>query len=182
MYIIVKLNPGQGEDLGPDFQLTANVGVVSPSTATLDELLVGVPAFVNNSATQIFVTSEGICTNILTLNIITGTTTTTTTTTSTSTSTTTASPTTTTTAAPTTTTTTPSLYYYNVDKVNCPGCTTAEAGIIAISPTLKTNNFYYNIGDGYVYKVNFGTGVAIPNVDLTGAASAGTDCAATCAL
>jgi hypothetical protein len=109
MYIIVKLNPDQGQDLGPDFQLTANVGVVSPSTATLDELLVGVPAFVNNSATQIFVTSEGICTNMLTLNITSGTTTTTSTTTAsptTTTSTTTASPTTTTSTTSTTSTTT----------------------------------------------------------------------------
>jgi len=175
MYIIVKLNPDQGQDLGPDFQLTANVGVVSPSTATLDELLVGVPAFVNNSATQIFVTSEGICTNILTLNITAGTTTTT--------STTTASPTTTTTSTTSTTsTTTIPIYYYNVDKVNCPGCTTAEAGLIAVSTTLKTNDFYYNVGDGFVYKVNFGTSPAIPDIDLSVSGSAGTDCAGTCAL
>jgi hypothetical protein len=134
-----------------------------------------VPAFVNNSATQIFVTSEGICTNVLTLNIITGTTTTT--------STTTVSPTTTTTSTTsTTTTTTIPGYYYNVDIVNCPGCGTFEAGVIAVSTVLLSNGNYYNVGDGFVYKVNFGTSPATPIVDLSVSASAGTDCAATCAL
>ena len=91
--------------------------------------------------------------------------------------------TTTTTATPTTTTTTTAaVYYYDVDKINCPGCTTFSTGLLAVSPTLKTNGFYYNIGDGFVYKVNFGTGAGTPVVDLTGAASAGTDCSLTCAI
>lgn len=82
----------------------------------------------------------------------------------------------------TTTTTTAAVYYYDVDKINCPGCTTFSTGLLAVSPTLKTNGFYYNIGDGFVYKVNFGTGAGTPVVDLTGAASAGTNCAGTCAI
>lgn len=172
MYIIVKLNPGQGADLGPNFELTANVGVLSPSTATLDELLVGVSVLADDLATQVFVTSEGICDNTLTLNVVAGTTTTTSTTTSTTSTSTTTSTTSTTS---TTTTTTLPLYYYNVDKVNCPGCTTAAAGIIAISTVLLANGDYYNVGDGYVYKVNFGTGAAIPDVDLSVNSSAGTD-------
>jgi hypothetical protein len=90
--------------------------------------------------------------------------------------------TTTTTTPTTTTTTTAAVYYYDVDKINCPGCTTFSTGLLAVSPTLKTNGFYYNIGDGFVYKVNFGTGAGTPVVDLTGAASAGTDCSATCAI
>ena len=103
----------------------------------------------------------------------------------TTTTTTTATPTTTTTTTPTpttTTTTTAAVYYYDVDKINCPGCTTFSTGLLAVSPTLKTNGFYYNIGDGFVYKVNFGTGAGIPVVDLTGAASAGTACSLTCAI
>lgn len=176
MYIIVKLNPGQGADLGPNFQLTANVGVLSPSTATLDELLVGVSVLADDLATQVFVTSEGICDNTLTLNVVAGTTTTTSTTTSTT------STSTTTSTTTTTTTTTIPVYYYNVDKVNCPGCTVAAAGVIAVSVGLLANGDYYNPGDGYVYKVNFGISPAIPIIDLTGSASAGTDCGATCAL
>jgi hypothetical protein len=111
-------------------------------------------------------------------------------TTTTSTTTTTAAPTTTTIPPTTTTTSTTSttstttapVYYYNVDKVNCPGCTTSEAGVIAVSSVLLANFDYYNPGDGFVYKVNFGTSPATPVIDLTLSASAGTDCAGTCAL
>jgi hypothetical protein len=91
--------------------------------------------------------------------------------------------TTTTTDTPTTTTTTTvPVYYYNVDQVNCPGCTTFAAGILAVSTILLANGDYYNIGDGFVYLVNFGTGAGIPVVDLSGSATAGNDCSGTCAL
>ncbi len=118
MTITITLNSGMGKDLGPTFNLTANVGTVSPATATKTELLLGKIVTVDDLATQVTITSTGNCTNSLTLTIgaapITSTTSTTTTTaapttTTTTTTTTTAAPTTTTTtttAAPTTTTTT----------------------------------------------------------------------------
>jgi hypothetical protein len=109
--VIVTLNSGMGSGLGPNFDITANVGTVSPSTATKAELLAGKTFTVNGLATQITITSTGTCTNFITLSIsgLPTTTTTTSTTTTTTTTTTTAAPTTTTTtttAAPTTTTTT----------------------------------------------------------------------------
>jgi hypothetical protein len=77
MYILVKLNSDQGADLGPNFTLTANVGTLVPASATLVELLAGITVVADNSATQVFVTSQGVCTNVLTLSISTTTTTTT---------------------------------------------------------------------------------------------------------
>jgi hypothetical protein len=82
----------------------------------------------------------------------------------------------------TTTTTNAPVYYYDVDKVNCPGCTTFAADILAVSTVLLANGNYYNIGDGFVYRVNFGTGAGAPVVDLSVSATAGNDCGATCAL
>ena len=87
MYILVKLNSNQGTDLGPNFTLTANVGTLVPATATLAELLVGVTVLADNTATQVFVTSQGICTNTLTIAISPATTTTTSTTSTTTTTT-----------------------------------------------------------------------------------------------
>lgn len=95
MYILVTLNADQGVDLGPNFTLTANVGTLVPATATLTQLLAGVTVLADNDATQVIITSQGICNNSLILNVLPATTTTTSTTT-----------TTTTTAGPTTTTTT----------------------------------------------------------------------------
>jgi len=114
MIVLVTLNSGQGLNLGPNFTLNVNTGTINPSNATLTELLSGIYATVDNSATSVTITSLGSCTNSLILNINSATTTTTTaaptTTTTTAaptttTTTTTAAPTTTTTAAPTTTTT-----------------------------------------------------------------------------
>lgn len=93
MYILVTLNADQGVDLGPNFTLTANVGTLVPATATLSQLLAGVSVLADNGATQVIITSQGICNNSLILNVLPATTTTT-------------STTTTTTAGPTTTTTT----------------------------------------------------------------------------
>jgi len=87
MYILVKLNQNQGLDLGPTLTLTANVGTLMPATATLFELLIGVTVLADDTATQVFVTSEGICTNTLTLDILPATTTTTSTTSTTTTTT-----------------------------------------------------------------------------------------------
>jgi hypothetical protein len=77
MNVFIKLNPGQGTDLGPNFTLTANVGVLVPATATLVQLLTGITVVADDTATQVFVTSQGVCTNVLTLSISTTTTTTT---------------------------------------------------------------------------------------------------------
>ena len=78
MYVTITLNSGLGVNLGPNFNLTADVGSVTPSTATKSELLAGKEVQVNASATQVTVTSTGACTNSVTINI-TGQTTTTTT-------------------------------------------------------------------------------------------------------
>jgi hypothetical protein len=78
MNILVTLNSGLGADTGPNFNLTTNVGSVTPSTATKAELLAGKFVDVDPSATQITVTSTGICTTSIVLTI-TGQTTTTTT-------------------------------------------------------------------------------------------------------
>ena len=78
MNILVTLNSGLGADTGPNFNLTADVGSVTPSTATKGDLLAGKFVDVNTSATQITVTSTGTCTTSIVLNIVGQTTTTTT--------------------------------------------------------------------------------------------------------
>jgi hypothetical protein len=90
--ITLTLGAGLGADLGPNFNLTANVGSVTPSTATKSELTAGKSVSVDDAATQVTVTSTGTCTNGITQTIPCGGTTTTTT----------AATTTTTTGAPTT--------------------------------------------------------------------------------
>lgn len=97
--ITLTLGAGLGADLGPNFNLTANVGSVTPSTATRTELLAGKSVSVDDLATQVTVTSTGTCTNSITQTIPCATTTTTTTAAPTTTTTTTAAPTTTTTTA-----------------------------------------------------------------------------------
>lgn len=69
MNITITLNSGLGSDLGPNFNLTANTGSVSPSTATKTELLAGKTVVVDNAATSVTVTSTGNCTNALTISI-----------------------------------------------------------------------------------------------------------------
>ena len=93
--ITLTLGAGLGADLGPNFNLTADVGSVTPSTATKSELVAGKSVSVDDLATQVTVTSTGTCTNSITQTIpctIQTSTTTSTSTTSTSTSTTTAPP------------------------------------------------------------------------------------------
>jgi hypothetical protein len=113
--ITLTLGAGLGADLGPNFNLTANVGSVTPSTATKTELTAGKSVSVADEATQVTVTSTGTCTNAITQTIPCGGTTTTTT----------AATTTTTTDAPTTTTTTTEAsnciqYSYTDDPANIP--------------------------------------------------------------
>jgi len=69
MNVLITLNSGLGADLGPNFNLTADVGTVTPSTATKTELLAGVTVSVNGSATEVVVTSNGNCTNSITIPI-----------------------------------------------------------------------------------------------------------------
>ncbi len=69
MIVVVTLNSGLGADLGPNFTLTANVGTVSPNTATKAELLAGKSVIIDDTATQVTITSTGTCTNSLTLNV-----------------------------------------------------------------------------------------------------------------
>jgi|TARA_R110000868_G_scaffold389682_1_gene659012 hypothetical protein len=69
MNVLITLNSGQGADLGPNFNLTADIGSVTPSTATLIDLLAGVSVVVSNSATEVIITSTGSCTNSLNLPI-----------------------------------------------------------------------------------------------------------------
>jgi hypothetical protein len=57
MQVLVKLNEPLGVDLGP-FNLTANVGSVFPSTVFRSDIIVGIIATVDDSATQIIVTSN----------------------------------------------------------------------------------------------------------------------------
>ena len=145
-FITLTLGAALGADLGPNFNLTANVGSVTPSTATKSELIAGKSVSVDDAATQVTITSTGTCTNAATQTIpcAGGTTTSTTTTT-----------TTTTTAAPTTTTTTTSAascisYTLTDEPVNVVGkevryrsCLTGNVETESVSAQLSTDN-----GDG----------------------------------
>jgi len=77
--ITLTLGAGLGADLGPNFNLTANVGSVTPSTATKSELTAGKSVSVDDAATGVTITSTGTCTNAITQTIPCALTTTTTT-------------------------------------------------------------------------------------------------------
>ena len=68
MYVTLTLNP-MGNDLGYNFNLTGNVGSVTPSTATMVQLTDGINIVCDDAATGITVTSIGGCTNSLTIPI-----------------------------------------------------------------------------------------------------------------
>jgi hypothetical protein len=148
--ITLTLTAGLGADLGPNFNLTANVGSVTPSTATKTELTTGINVSVDDAATQVTITSTGTCTNALTLNISGIPTTTTTTTTTTEAPTTTT--TTTTTEAPTTTTTTTvaptcSSFTLTDEPANVSGlevryrkCSTGDVVTESVDAQLSTDN------------------------------------------
>jgi hypothetical protein len=67
--ITLTLGAGLGADLGPNFNLTANAGSVTPSTATKSELTAGKSVSVDDAANQITVTSTGTCANAITQTI-----------------------------------------------------------------------------------------------------------------
>jgi hypothetical protein len=71
MQVLVTLSNSIGNGLGPNFSLTSNAGAVTPSLVSRTSLLNGVVIDVPNNATQITCTSQGNCTNSITL-IITG--------------------------------------------------------------------------------------------------------------
>ena len=59
-----------GENLGPNFSISADVGAVVPDTATKNELIFGKIFMVDSSASTITITSlNGSCNNSLLLNI-----------------------------------------------------------------------------------------------------------------
>ncbi len=67
--ITLTLGPGLGSDLGPNFNLTTDVGFVTPSGATKTELLVGKVVSVDDTATEVTITSSGTCTTAITQEI-----------------------------------------------------------------------------------------------------------------
>ena len=59
-----------GNNLGPNFSISANIGVVVPNTATKNELISGKILTVDESASTIILTSSGgTCANTLSINI-----------------------------------------------------------------------------------------------------------------
>jgi len=76
--IIITLSGGLGANLGPNFNLTADIGTVVPVTSTKTQLLLGQLATVDDTATSVTITSVGTCTNSITLTMPATTTTTTT--------------------------------------------------------------------------------------------------------
>lgn len=69
MNVLLTLDSNMGADLGPNFNLSADVGLVVPNTATKSELTAGLVVAVDDLATIITVTSLGVCTNSLELAI-----------------------------------------------------------------------------------------------------------------
>jgi len=163
--ITLTLGAGLGADLGPNFNLTADVGTVTPSTATKSELTSGKGVSVDDLATEVTITSTGTCTNSISQLIpCAGATTTTTT----------EPPTTTTTTEPptTTTTTTAAINYisYPADQYYCdaPNCgafaqTTEIAFPDTFTPVL--NKFYSAlVFDGFAYELTSLTPSAGPGL------------------
>jgi hypothetical protein len=155
MDVVVTLNSGLGAGLGPNFTLSANTGSITPSTATLAQLLTGVTCSVVSGATGITVCSVGVCTNCISLEIIPVTTTTTTTTTTTSTT-----STSTTSTSTTTTTEEPEPNGYNIELYTCGSCDFADYGFVEVTIGDLTVGEYYYLSSGYIGLVT-STGVGI---------------------
>jgi hypothetical protein len=75
-------------------------------------------------------------------------------------------------------------YWYYITRFNCPGCTTSATGLIGVSLTALTVGYYYNNGDGFVYRIEYATSAPGGGtiIDLQNAASAGASCSGTCAI
>lgn len=84
----------------------------------------------------------------------------------------------------TTTTTTinyPTNFYYILRKYTCPGCA-MDVELQGRSSTYLVTGFFYNIGDGFVYKVTGPTTSDLYDVNLDGAATGGSGCENTCSI
>ena len=57
----IKLKADSVNDIGPNFQLLADVGEVLPSMISSYQLLNGVEVTVNDSASSIIIRSAGVC-------------------------------------------------------------------------------------------------------------------------
>lgn len=148
--ILVKLN-SVGADVSDPLLISTNVGIPSPTSASKANLLSGLTVVVDPNATQIIITSTGVCETIYTMPItnLPVTTTTTTTappTTTTTTSTTALGTTTTTTTLPgtTTTTTTTEPGTTTTTTTTEPGTTTTTT---TTEPPIIGNCYIYNIPD-----------------------------------
>ena len=77
----------------------------------------------------------------------------------------------------------PTYNFYNVDQYNCFPCSLYSSGLVAVttSSISLTSGNYYNIGDGYVYYVNYSTGNTGPGIDLSLAAS-NANCSMACSI
>ena len=86
---------------------------------------------------------------------------------------------------PSTTTTTtlpptPTYFYYNVSPYTCPGCV-EQLSLVARSSVSRIYGFFYNIGDGLVYKVQDEIAYTGYTIDLDGSA-AGSNCSSACSI
>jgi hypothetical protein len=84
----------------------------------------------------------------------------------------------------TTTTVAPTYNYYDVTRFNCPTCSGATGGYVARNNTtggILTNGYYYNNGDGYVYRIDGYNSGTYYDVDLDGSAS-NIDCSTACSI
>lgn len=143
--ITLTLGAGLGADLGPNFNLTANVGSVTPSTATKSELTAGKSVSVDDAATEVTITSTGTCTNAITQTIPCGGTTSTTT------------------EPPTTTTTTQASICYervyrndspSIQNVSWTDCCTSVYYNEAVDPNQSVTTYS-------ILEPNFGPGVTL---------------------
>lgn len=70
MYVKIQLNPGLGANLGPTFNLTADMGTVSPSTVDETSLLQGINVIISDDRAKIvYVTSVGGCGTVIPITI-----------------------------------------------------------------------------------------------------------------
>jgi hypothetical protein len=84
----------------------------------------------------------------------------------------------------TTTTVAPTYNYYDVTRFNCPNCTSPSYGDVARNNTtggILTNGYYYNNGDGYVYRIDGYNAGPSYTIDLDGSAS-DIDCSTACSI
>lgn len=66
--VLITLNPGLGEGLGPNFTITVDVAGYSWE-ATLSELLAGFVILAPDESNYVYVSSLGVCLNMLSLPI-----------------------------------------------------------------------------------------------------------------